>query len=131
MTVMVSAILLFLMNLVLCERRINFCIPPDSRSCSNVSVYYTGKHNVELTTVAETSGDHGPAYIRVRVDGYKAGEINTTFNYDTLMDVPPGYVLYQWIDGDIYPDLVIMTSSGEKYFVSSRRGTLYQYRREQ
>jgi len=114
-----------------CERHINFCLPADSSNCSNDSSYYTGKHKVVLTTMTEIPGDHGPAYIRVSIDGQKAGEIQTTFNYDTLMNVPPGYVLYQWIDGDIYPDLVIVTSSGEKYFVSSRYGTLRQYRREQ
>ena len=68
-----------------------------------------GNHEVAMTLVRTQSRDQGPATLHIKT---KVGDIValTYYNYDTLMDTPAGTWHLGWVDGDIWPDIIVETS---------------------
>ena len=68
-----------------------------------------GRHAVTLTLTRHESRDHGPAELRIKTS---AGEamVSTSYNHDTLQDQPAGTWHLGWVDGDVWPDVIIETN---------------------
>ncbi len=106
------------------ERRLDSCLG----ECINTVRYHAGHHRIALMVIAEQPGDNGNATITIAVDDKPRAQLTAYFNYDTLMDVPVGYVHYWWQDGDLYPDLQIRLTNPiamESYYIGSRDGELH------
>ncbi len=111
------------------NRRLDSCLG----SCISRYHYHVGAQAVTLAVRALVDGDNGAAMIVVTVNDQQSANINASFNYDTLMDLPAAYVHYWWQDGDLYPDLLIMPTtvlSNTRYYLGSRDGELHEIANE-
>ncbi|MDP2721132.1 MAG: hypothetical protein Q8O72_00120 [Bacteroidales bacterium] len=123
-------LLLFLLfSLVLSAKKgcFNTRIPPPFNK-AQTHEYRVGVHTVtiEVNRVpGKGSGDDGPVTLMVSVDGQPGTSLDSYFDYDTLMDVPPARISYWWMDFDLFPDLIIEIPPATKYFVGSKDGQLH------
>lgn len=92
--------------------------------CVETSVYQVGEYEVVFEVVALIAGDNGPAEITVLIDGEVEGVIESYFDYDLWSDQPAAYLSWEMVDGDWRRDLVIETTSGERYVIGSVNGRL-------
>ncbi len=94
---------------------------------ASVTAVWAGPHAVTLTLIPAVTGDNGPVQIAVAVDGAPVGAIDSTFSQDTLQDQPAGHWWRAWVDGDLWPDVVIEASAADprQYVVGSGDGRLY------
>lgn len=72
-------------------------------------------HRFNLTRSAVTirldylqDGDNGPVLLTVYRESDNLGEIEANFDYDFFSREPAGWVHYWWMDGDLWPDVVIL-----------------------
>lgn len=70
-----------------------------------------GTYAVSLTLTPERKRDHGPATLHIKTSTSEI-TIPTYYNYDTLMDTPAGTWHRSWVDGDLWPDVIVETSRG-------------------
>lgn len=91
------------------------------------TTYYAraGRYAVTMTLSREQSRDHGPAVLRMVTS---AGEVvvSTSYNHDTLQDEPAGTWHLGWVDGDLWPDVIIETNRRDpaKFVVRSSDGVI-------
>ena len=107
------------------ERRIDACLG----DCHNVYRYWAGRQPITLTVTTLQAGDNGGATVTVTVAEKVRATVLTTFNYDTLLDQPAGYVSFWWRDRDLFPDLLLLVDDGldgQYYYVGTLDGQLYQ-----
>lgn len=71
--------------------------------------------------------DNGDVMIIVEVDHNLVANTLSYYDYDLFANQPAGTWEYRWIDADLWPDLVIMTSTtpAESFYVGSRDGQVY------
>ncbi len=86
---------------------------------------HAGGYAVTMTLSREQARDHGPAKLRMMTS---AGEVvvSTSYNHDTLQDEPAGTWHLGWVDGDLWPDVIIETNRRDpaKFVVRSSDGVI-------
>ncbi len=70
----------------------------------------SGSHSVHVRLLP-TGDDNGVVDMVVEVDGRRATSLESMYDYDLFSNQPAGEWSYRWIDGDLLPDLVLITST--------------------
>lgn len=65
---------------------------------------------VTITSTRRSGNDNGVAIVQIATNTHDLS-IDAAFNYDTLMDQPAGHWYYAWVDGDVWPDVLIRVNS--------------------
>lgn len=69
-----------------------------------------GATTVTITSTRRSGNDNGVATLQIATSTHDMA-IDAAFNYDTLMDQPAGHWHYAWLDGDVWPDVMIRVNS--------------------
>ena len=86
----------------------------------------SGSHGVRVRLLP-TGDDNGVVEMVVEVDGRRAATIESMYDYDLFSNQPAGEWTYRWLDGDVLPDLVLITSTepAQSVFVGTLDGQVH------
>jgi hypothetical protein len=85
----------------------------------------SGEYEV-LISLHPLGNDNGPVEVIVSTEA-GVSVIRSMYNYDLFSEQPAGTLARFWMDGDIWPDVIIApTEPAEIYFVSSQDGLAYR-----
>ncbi|MDJ0752876.1 MAG: alpha/beta fold hydrolase [Ardenticatenaceae bacterium] len=70
--------------------------------------FYLTRSEVSIRLDYAEFDDNGPVLLTVYRESENLGEIEANYNYDFFSREPAGWVHYWWMDGDLWPDVVIL-----------------------
>jgi hypothetical protein len=86
--------------------------------------FRVGVHNVRFVLKPLQSGDSGDVQIEVFQGQKRIKTLVSQFSFDTLVYKPPVFHRWAWLDGDVFPDL-LLESDANTFFVGSRDGLVH------
>jgi hypothetical protein len=96
----------------------------DLLSAQTEQSFHVGLYTVRFVLKPLQAGDNGDVQIEVFQGAKRIKTLVSQFSFDTLVDKPPALRRWAWLDGDVFPDL-LLESDANTFFVGSRDGLVH------